>query len=98
VNAANPQLHIAMLERELQWAHLEIQVLEKRQRRQRISFLGPHSETQSDLQQELLVEEEPSVTGEKWKPKHAASRSPSASASRIPAGSGCPRICHAWNE
>jgi transposase len=64
VNAANPQLHIAMLERELQWAHLKIQVLEERLRRQRISFLGPHSETLSDLQLELLAEEEPGVTAE----------------------------------
>jgi hypothetical protein len=64
VKAANPQLHIAMLERELQWAHLKIQVLEERLRRQRISFLGPYSETLSDLQLELLVEEEPGVTGE----------------------------------
>jgi transposase len=64
VRAANPQHHIALLERELQWAHLKIQVLEERLRRQRISFLGPHSETLSDLQLELLVEEEPGVTGE----------------------------------
>ena len=64
MNAANPQLHIAMLERELQWAHLKIQVLEERLRRQRISFLGPHSETLSDLQLELLAEEEPGVTAE----------------------------------
>jgi transposase len=64
VNAANPQHHIAMLERELQWAHLKIQVLEERLRRQRISFLGPHSETLSDLQLELLADDEPGVTGE----------------------------------
>jgi hypothetical protein len=49
VRAANPQLHIAKLERELQWAHLKIQVLEERLRRQRISFLGPHR-AQSQIQ------------------------------------------------
>ncbi len=62
--AFNPQLRITMLERELQWAHLKIQVLEERLRQRRIQFLGPHSETLSDLQLELLAEEEPSATGE----------------------------------
>lgn len=64
MRTADPQIHIAHLERELQWAHLKIQVLEERLRRQRISFLGPHSETLSNLQLELLVEQEPGVTGE----------------------------------
>jgi transposase len=59
-----PQVRIQMLERELHWAHLKIQVLEERLRRQRIGFLGPASETLSDLQLELLIEQEPSVTGE----------------------------------
>src|SRR5947199_10507509 len=62
--AADPQVRIALLERELQWAHLKIQVLEERLRKQRIGFLGPASETLSDLQLELLVEEEPSTTRE----------------------------------
>src|ERR1700722_2530979 len=62
--AFDPQLRITMLERELQWAHLKIQVLEERLRQRRIQFLGPHSETLSDLQLELLAEEEPSATGE----------------------------------
>jgi transposase len=53
VSLADPQLRIAHLERELQWAHLKIQVLEERLRRQRIRMLGPHSETLSDLQLEL---------------------------------------------
>ncbi len=61
---ADPQARIQMLERELQWAHLKIQVLEERLRKQRIGFLGPHSETLSDLQLELLSEQEPSVTRE----------------------------------
>lgn len=69
--AADPQARIATLEvalrtasRELHWAHLKIQVLEERLRRQRIGFLGPSSETLSDLQLELLIEQEPSATRE----------------------------------
>jgi transposase len=60
----DPQVHIAMLERELQWAHLKIQVLEERLRQRRVQVLGPQSETLSDLQLELLADEEPGVTGE----------------------------------
>jgi transposase len=76
--AADPQVRIERLEaalrmasRELQWANLTIQkkdaeivLLQERLRKQRIGFLGPRSETLSDLQLELLTEEEPSVTGE----------------------------------
>jgi transposase len=62
--AFDPQAHIAMLERELQWAHLKIQVLEERLRQRRVQVLGPHSETLSDLQLELLAEEESSATRE----------------------------------
>src|SRR5260370_24661887 len=58
------QSHIAMLERELQWAHLKIEVLEERLRQRRIQVLGRQSETLSDLQLELLAEVEPSATGE----------------------------------
>lgn len=64
MTAPDPQTRIAMLERELQWAHLKIQVLEERLRQQRIKMLGPHSETLSDLQLELLADEEPGVTRE----------------------------------
>jgi len=64
MTALDPQVRIASLERELQWAHLKIQVLEERLRRQRIKMLGPRSETLSDLQLELLIEQEPGVTGE----------------------------------
>jgi transposase len=68
---ADPQVRIEMLERALNWAQLtiqkkdaEIQLLQERLRKQRIGFLGPSSETLSDLQLELLAEEEPSVTRE----------------------------------
>ena len=62
--AANPEVRIAYLERELQWAHLKIESLTEQLRQQRIKFLGPRSETLSNLQLELLAEEEPSVTRE----------------------------------
>ena len=61
---ADPHLRITQLERELHWAQLKIQVLEERLRRQRSAILGPHSETLSNLQLELLVDFEPGVTGE----------------------------------
>src|ERR1700685_2608647 len=69
--AADPQVRIEMLERALHWAQLtiqkkdvEIQLLQERLRKQRIGFLGPLSETLSDLQLELLTEEEPGATRE----------------------------------
>jgi transposase len=64
VSVADPQLRIAQLERELHWAELRIQVLEQRLREQRIRLLGPRSETLSDLQLELLADEEPGVTSD----------------------------------
>jgi len=64
MTASDPQARIAVLERELQWAHLKIQVLEERLRQQRIKMLGPRSETLTDLQLELLAEEEPGVSRE----------------------------------
>jgi transposase len=64
VSVADPQLRIAQLERELHWAQLKIQVLEERLRQQRIHLLGPRSETLSDLQLELLADEEPGVTAD----------------------------------
>ena len=74
--ALHPRARIAMLERDLesanrrlQWANLtiqkreaQIQLLEERLRQRRIQVLGPHSETLSDLQLELLAEVEPSAT------------------------------------
>src|ERR1700688_2195799 len=69
--AADPQARIETLERALHWAQLtiqkkeaEIQQLLERLRKQRVGFLGPASETLSDLQLELLVDEEPSTTRE----------------------------------
>jgi transposase len=76
--ALDPQARIATLERDLQSAHLrlewanvtiqkrdaQIRLLEERLRQRRIQVLGPHSETLSDLQLELLAEEEPGATGE----------------------------------
>jgi transposase len=66
----DPQTRITMLERELEWAHLtiekrdvQIRVLQERLRQRRIQVLGPQSETLSDLQLELLAEEEPSAAG-----------------------------------
>jgi len=60
--AFDPQARIAMLERELAWAHLKIQSLTEELRQQRVKMLGPRSETLSDLQLQLLAEEEPSTT------------------------------------
>ena len=69
--AADPQVRIETLERALHWAQLtiqkkdaEIHELLERLRKQRIGFLGPASETLSDLQLELLIEQEPSTTRE----------------------------------
>ena len=61
--AFDPHLHIATLQRELQWAHLKIQSLEEALRQERIRKYGPRSETLSNLQLKLL-DEEPGVTGE----------------------------------
>lgn len=60
----NSEQRIRILERELTWAHLKIEALKQELRQQRIQFLGPRSETLSDLQLELLAEEEPGVSCE----------------------------------
>ena len=44
------------------WAHLKIQSLTEELRQQRVKFLGPRSETLSDLQLGLLADEEPGTT------------------------------------
>jgi transposase len=51
-------------ERERYWAELKIQLLEERLRQRRIEMFGPKSETVSNLQLELLADEEPSVTAD----------------------------------
>ena len=78
MNAPDPQFRIAQLERELQWAHLKIQVLEERLRQRRIQMLGPNSETLSNLQLELLAEEEPGVSSDEVEAE--AQRAPLAQA------------------
>ena len=60
----DPERRIAELERQLHWAQLKIQVLEEELRQRRTQMLGPRSETLSDLQLELLAEEEPGATTE----------------------------------
>ena len=60
----NAPARIAELERQLHWAQLEIQALREELRQRRIQQLGPKSETLSNLQLELLIEEEPSTTRE----------------------------------
>src|SRR5580704_6343075 len=64
MSVSDPQLRIVQLESELRWAHLKIQVLEERLRQQRIRMLGPQSETLTNLQLELLADEEPNATSD----------------------------------
>ena len=58
----NAPTRIAELERQLYWAQLKIQSLEELLRQERIQKLGPKSETLSNLQLELLADQEPGVT------------------------------------
>jgi transposase len=60
--ASDPHARITILERELAWAHLKIQALTEELRQQRVKLLGPRSETLSDLQLQLLADEEPGTT------------------------------------
>jgi transposase len=62
VTPSDPHTRIAVLERELAWAHLKIQALTEELRQQRVKLLGPRSETLSDLQLQLLADEEPGTT------------------------------------
>lgn len=64
MSAPDPQFRIAHLERELHWAQLKIQVLEERLRKRRVLMFGPQSETLSNLQLELLAEDEPGVAAD----------------------------------
>jgi len=59
---AKLEAELASTSRELKWALLKIASLTEALRLQRIRFLGPRSETLSDLQLKLLVEEEPGVS------------------------------------
>jgi transposase len=58
----DPQTRITTLERELAWAQLKIQSLTEELRQYRVKLLGPRSETLSDLQLELLADQEPGTT------------------------------------
>jgi transposase len=58
----NAPARIVELERQLHWAQLKIQALEEELRQRRIKQLGPRSETLSNLQLQLLAEEEPGTT------------------------------------
>ena len=58
----DPQTRIITLERELAWAQLKIQSLTEELRQYRVKLLGPRSETLSDLQLELLADQEPGTT------------------------------------
>jgi transposase len=62
VSLPDPQARIASLERELAWARLKIQSLVEELRQFRVKLLGPKSETLSDLQLELLADQEPGTT------------------------------------
>jgi len=93
---------VAELKRQLQWAHLKIQVLEERLRLQRIQKYGPASEKLSDAQLELL-ELEPGVSNLEVQAESARGRpcrrgSASSLSARIPGGRNCRQICRAWNE
>ena len=58
----DPHARITTLERELAWAQLKIQSLVEELRQYRVKLLGPRSETLSDLQLELLADQEPGTT------------------------------------
>jgi transposase len=60
--AAELERQNAELQRELCWAKLKIQLLEEKLRKKRIELLGPFSENLTNLQLQLLVEEEPGVS------------------------------------
>src|ERR1051325_9993986 len=62
--AVDLQMRITILERELAWAHLKIQALTAELRQERVKILGPRSETLSDLQLQLLADEEPGASRE----------------------------------
>jgi predicted kinase len=97
VNVVDPQLRITQLESELRWAHLKIQVLEERLRQRRIQLLGPHSETLSNLQLELLSDEEPGATTDEVEAESKRESIPE-SPHRNLAASHCRSICVAYSK
>jgi Transposase C of IS166 homeodomain len=86
------QAQVALLQRELYWSQLQVQVLEEKLRQQRIKLFGPRSENLSDLQLWLL-ELEPSVSAEEVAAEAAR---PNERRKSIPAGGNCRRICRVW--
>ena len=108
MSVVDPQARIEMLERALHWAQLtiqkkdaEIQLLQERLRKQRIEMLGRGSETLSDLQLELLAEEEPGATREEVEAE--SRREPIPTAVRRerkphPGRNSFPRICRALKK
>ena len=97
----DPQAHIAMLERELEWARPEDSSARRAAAATAYSILGPHSETLSDLQLELLAEVEPGVTREEVEAearREPLPQSPQRNASHIRAAARCRRICRAWSR
>ena len=101
MTAPDPQFRITTLERELAWAHLKIQALTEELRQQRIQRLGPRSETLSDLQLELLADQEPGATREEVEAE--AGREPIVNLAPRerkphPDGNACRNICREWNK
>jgi hypothetical protein len=86
----NAPARIVELERQLHWAQLKIQALEEQLRQRRIQQLGPRSETLSNLQLELLIEEEPSTTRDE-----VEAESRRGNANHIRAASLCRTHCRA---
>jgi len=80
----NAPARIAELERQLHWAQLEIQALREELRQRRIQQLGPKSETLSNLQLELLIDEEPSATRDEVEAEAGRERVNSAPRERKP--------------
>ena len=72
---------IIRLNKELEWAHLKIRVLEERLRLQRIDKYGPKSEKLSDAQLELL-EAEPGVSSVEVEAESTREPLPSAAPAR----------------
>ena len=94
---------VVELKRQLQFAHLKIQLLEERLRLQRIQKYGPASEKLSDAQLELL-DEEPGVSSlevaaeSERKPLPTTAPLQPRRTGSIPDGRLCPRTWRAWNE